>query len=107
MTAWNLFGAFGAFGIGTALLILGLLSKRLGKATRARSSYVGFYAAATILYLNALLQAANAVLNFAPPDLLMSDPLWLFAYIGLPALGVTLGIIFAWRYWSWLLAERD
>jgi hypothetical protein len=107
MTAWNLFGAFGAVGIGTALLILGLLSKRLGKATRARSSYAGFYAATFILYVTALLQVANALLNFATPDMLMTEPLWLFAYIGLPALGVTLGIIFAWRYWSWLLAERD
>ena len=28
-------------------------------------------------------------------------------YLGLPAIAVTMGVISAWRYWSWLLAERN
>jgi hypothetical protein len=32
---------------------------------------------------------------------------WVLLYNGLPALAVTLGLFVAWRYWSWLLAERN
>ncbi len=107
MTFLNLFGALGMMGIGIALVILARLSKRLGKATRSKPYYIGFYVGAIFLFSVAVLQSLNAIFNFAPPDLLAAEPVWAVVYHGFPALGITLGLYFAWRYWSWLLAERD
>ncbi|MCK6576767.1 MAG: hypothetical protein L6Q98_01545 [Anaerolineae bacterium] len=87
-----------------AFLVLGLLSRKLGTATRARSYYLGFFAAAMCMlvsggarFLYALLPVeSGTVADFA--RVLMID--------GLPALAATLAVMMAWRYWSWLLAER-
>ncbi|KXK23614.1 MAG: hypothetical protein UZ15_CFX003000563 [Chloroflexi bacterium OLB15] len=107
MTLLNLFSALGMAGIGIALVIFARLSKRLGAATRSRPYYVGFYVGAIFVFSVAVLHALNAIFNFAPPDLLVADPVWAVVFHGLPALGITIGLYFAWRYWSWLLAERD
>jgi hypothetical protein len=103
----ELIGAIAPLGIGIALLVLGLLSRRLGKATRARPLYTGFFAAAALLFITALLHIANAFIQFAPLGAPVTDPFWVLVFNGLPAIGVTIGLVLAWRYWSWLLAERS
>lgn len=103
----NLIGALAPAGIGVALVVLGILSRRLGKATRARPLYAGFYAAAALLFVTAGLHIANAFLNFANVNEQVADPFWVVLFNGLPAIGVTIGLVLAWRYWSWLLAERS
>lgn len=107
VTALDLLGLCGPLAIGLALVILGLLSKRLGSATRAQRSYPGFYVAAGLVFLSVAAQAANLVFDLVSEEALTDSFLWVFLYNGLPALGVTVGVIFAWRYWSWLLAERS
>lgn len=107
MTALDLFGLCGPLSIGLALIVLGLLSKRLGNATRAPQYYAGFFVGAGLLFLSVAAQAANLVFDLARADELTGSLLWVFLYNGLPALGVTVGVVFAWRYWSWLLAERN
>ncbi|MCU0499565.1 MAG: hypothetical protein MUF87_19620 [Anaerolineae bacterium] len=82
--------------IAFALIILGLLSRKLGRVTHARPYYGAFFVA------SALIGAAILVRWLTEPL-----ELWMFVYNGLLALGVTLGVLAAWRYWSWLLAERD
>ncbi|HLU12286.1 MAG TPA: hypothetical protein VK003_21590 [Oceanobacillus sp.] len=107
MTALDMLGLCGPASIGIALVILGLLSKRLGSATRAPNYYIGFYVAAGLVFLSVAVQAANLLFDLASGDELIESWVWVFLYNGLPALGVTVGVIFAWRYWSWLLAERS
>jgi hypothetical protein len=99
------FGLLGVGGIGVMLVVLGLLSKRLGAATKAARRYYGFYAAAGFLFASAGVQALNLLLRLAPESALLDAPAWLLVYIGLPAVGVTIGLVYAWHYWSWLLAE--
>jgi hypothetical protein len=96
----------GPVSITVALIVIGLLSKRLGNATRAAPHYVGFFVAALLVGISVIARIVNLGLNLADTEALQ-EPGWVFLYNGLPALGVTLGVIVAWRYWSWLLAERD
>jgi hypothetical protein len=89
--------------IAGALLWLALLSRRLGKVTHAPPHYIGLFVAAALVGASAVLRIVNLWLGV---DV---DGWWGWAllYNGLPALGVTVGLVFAWRYWSWLFAERD
>jgi hypothetical protein len=99
----TLLGLIGPLSVAVALTVMGLLSRRLGEQTHARRYYIGFFAAAALLCASAAAQALDFFFHFswntAPLRTLVND--------GLPALAVTLGVVFAWRYWSWLLAERD
>lgn len=101
------FAIIGLIAIAAALIVVGLLSKRMGEATRAAPFYLGFFLAALLVLVSIVARAANLLLRLVPMNRLLEDPLWILLYNGLPALGLTLGVIFAWRYWSWLLAERD
>ena len=98
---------FSPLSITAALIIMGLLSRRLGRATRAAPYYIGFFVAGGLVGFSALARLVNLLLHIADATMLQQDTLWVLVYHGLPALGVTLGVVFAWRYWSWLLAERD
>ncbi|MFQ3565760.1 MAG: hypothetical protein SNJ59_02065 [Aggregatilineales bacterium] len=106
-TLLDLLSAFGATGIGIALILLGQLSRRLGETTGARRYYLGFFAAAGLLFTSAGAQIINVTLGLVEAEQLVHAPLWITLYNGLPAAGVSLGLYFAWRYWSWLLAETD
>lgn len=97
---------FGISGLLALLFVLGLISKRFGEATRAKPYYLGFFAAQGMLGLSLAARAANLILNLGPADL-TQDFLWVGLYTGLPALAITVSVVVAWRYWSWLLAERD
>jgi hypothetical protein len=83
-----------------AAVVLGLLSRKLGRVTHARPYYLGFFAAA-------FLVAVAVIARLFDLGGLESVVLAWLVYDGFPAAGVTLGVLFAWHYWSWLLAERD
>ncbi len=99
----GLLGLLGLFSVACALIVLGLLSRRLSKQTHAKRHYYAFFAAAVLVALSIAAQFLDLLYHF-PHD---SAALWLLLDDGLPAIAVTIGVIFAWRYWSWLLAERD
>lgn len=99
-----LFGLLGPFSIAVTLLIMGLLSKRLGDQGKARPYYLGFFAGATLLGISTGAQVLDLLIRFPHAEF---DLLWVILAEGFPALAVTLGVISSWRYWSWLLAERD
>ena len=107
MMLLNVIGVAGLAGVALALIILGLLSKRLGKATRTSRHYLGFFVAAELLLVSVAAQITNLLFHIASVDDLAASFIWVFVYSGLPAIGVTVGLYFAWHYWSWLLAERD
>ena len=89
-----------------ALLGMGILSRRLGAATRAPRYYRGFFIAAFIQMISTGAVAANSLFGLADADTLINSIEWVLIYNGLPALAVTIGVYLGWRYWSWLLAER-
>lgn len=97
----------GQLAILVALLVIGLLSKRLSYSTRAKPFYRTFYLAAALMLIGIAARLANALVFHTPPDALPQDLLWVLLYTGIPAASVTIGVLGAWRYWSWLLAERS
>lgn len=105
MTPYDLFGLLSTIGIGVALILLGLLSKRLGKASKARPHAWGFTIAAGFLFISAALQLLNILVQWVTPGAAPDSPLWVVVYNVLPAVGVTIGLLYTWHYWSWLLAE--
>jgi hypothetical protein len=86
-----LFAVLGPIAISVTFVVMGLLSRRLGRVTRTRPYYAGFFLAALLVGLGLLAR----ILDQAP------------VYTGLLALGVTTAAFVAWRYWSWLLSERS
>jgi hypothetical protein len=105
---WSgLFGLLGLSSIGVALLVMGLLSKRLGSVTRAPRYYLGFYVATLMVALSLLARLLNVGRGVAAVAVLNRDLGWVLLYNGIPALAITLGLFVGWRYWSWLLAERN
>jgi hypothetical protein len=100
----GLFALVGLFSIAVALVVLGLLSRRLGQVTRAPRYYLGFFVAAVLLIVSLLFRLFNVIQSYIPAT---DDPVAVIFYIGLPAFALTISLMIAWRYWSWLLAERS
>jgi lysylphosphatidylglycerol synthetase-like protein (DUF2156 family) len=90
--------------LATSLVWLALLSRRLGRVTHAPPYYIGLLAAAFLLLLAAVVRLVN---DLNGVQVQTANAWWVAVYTGLPALAVTIALVFAWRYWSWLLAERD
>lgn len=97
--------ALGMGSVAALMLILALLSKRLGSVTRTPRYYIGLYASSVLVIISVLMRLWNMIQGVSAADL-SRDPTWVVIYIGLPALAFTIAVIVAWRYWSWLLAER-
>lgn len=107
-TAWTgILSMIGLVSISAALVVLGLLSRRLGQVTHASPRYIGFFIAAALVGAGALARLLHLQVHIHTLTTLHHNIIWVLLYNGLPACGVTLGVIVAWRYWSWLLAERD
>ncbi|GAB4314234.1 MAG: hypothetical protein Kow00117_06590 [Phototrophicales bacterium] len=94
----QLFGLIGLLSIAIMMFVLGMLSQRLGRVTRAAPYYYGFFLSAIFVLIG-----VGARLVY-PVD--SDDPAWVLLVNGTPALGITIGLVVAWHYWSWLLAER-
>jgi hypothetical protein len=102
-------GAFGALGMASitiTLLIMGTLSQRLGRVTKAPLYYIGFYIAAILVGLGVVSRIINLNDDISASSELHRRVLWVLLYNGGPVVGITIGLFFAWRYWSWLLTER-
>jgi hypothetical protein len=99
-----LLGLLGPISSMVALIVVGLLSRQLGEQTNAKRFYLGFFAAAILILISIAAQFLDLIFHIPHNDSLV---LWIFVDDGLPAIAVTVGVVFAWRYWSWLLAERD
>lgn len=100
-----LLSTLGPLGICMMFLVLGELSRRLGRVTRVRAYHRGFYFSALLMGLNTLLHVLLAV-GVPLPAVLRSEGVLMVVFAGFPALSLTIGLGVAWRYWSWLLAER-
>lgn len=96
----------GPISICVALVVMALLSKRLGSVMRTPRYYLGFYVAAGLMAVSVLARLLNIGRGDALASTLGHDPVSVVLYIGLPSISITVGLVIAWRYWSWLLAER-
>lgn len=101
----GLLGLVGPAAISVMLIILGLLSRRLGSVTRTPRYYLGLFLSAGLMLLSAAARAWNLGRGVAPAAI-SQEPGWVLLYVGVPALALTLSLVVVWRYWSWLLAER-
>ena len=102
----GIFAIVGMVSISAALLLMGHLSRRIGRVTGSGPYYLGFYVAAALVMIGAVARSMHIASGSDAIGRLHHYILWVMMYNGAPALGVTLGVIVAWRYWSWLLAER-
>jgi hypothetical protein len=107
MFDWTgLVGVVGPTAVVVALVVLGSLSKRLGSVTRTPRYYRGFYIAAALMLVSIIARVVNIGRGVSEAAYLSESPTWVLFYIGFPAVAYTLSVVIAWRYWSWLLAER-
>ncbi len=90
--------------------ILARLSEKLGAVTRMPAYYrwfgvgIGFLGIALISQLLRITVSLTGQTSYP----LFNDPLFYLVTYYLPmAIGVTIGLAVTWRYWSWLLSERD
>ncbi|MEO8611955.1 MAG: hypothetical protein ABI690_28915 [Chloroflexota bacterium] len=102
----GLFALIGPLSIAIAMTVMALLSKRLGSVMRTPRYYLGFYVAAGLMAISIVARLLNIGRGDDIVATLSQNPVSVLFYIGLPAIAVTLGMVAAWRYWSWLLAER-
>lgn len=104
-----LIAPFGPVALIAVIFLLDLyftLSQRLGEVTRMRPYYRRFWIAGLSVGLAAVVQVLRtaAHLSQAPQvAFLLSPVLSIFAFHLPLLLGVVVGVLTAWRYWSWLL----
>lgn len=101
------FNLIGMFSIFIMLIVVALLSKRLGIVTRARRYYLGFYVAALLMGISILVRLLSSPVDVNANMTLQQDALTIIIYSVFPAVSLTLAVVIAWRYWSWLFAERN
>lgn len=94
----TLLSAAGPLSIGVSLVVVGLLSQRLGAVTKMHGHYRWFFVAAAFVGFSALIRLLQVN---AGEDSTLS-----LIYSATFALGITIGVVAAWYYWSWLFGER-
>ena len=90
--------------------ILARLSEKLGAVTRMSSYYRWFWAGIGFLgiALTSQLLRITVSLTGQTSYALLGDPLFYLVTYHVPmAIGVSIGLAVTWRYWSWLLTERN
>jgi hypothetical protein len=90
--------------------ILARLSEKLGAVTRMAPYYRWFWVGTGFLAVGLLSQLAciSASLTGQSGNGLFASPLFYLVTYHIPlVIGVSIGLAITWRYWSWLLTERD
>jgi hypothetical protein len=90
--------------------ILAKLSERFGSVIKMRPQYRYYYLALVFLLIGWIAQLLVMAADLMPATLqnwLHSFWFVLLAYYLPVTIGVTIGLIITWRYWSWLVAERN
>ena len=102
----SLFGTFGTLSVIYLLYILLKLSQRLGSVEKMAPTYKYYYIAIIFVavgYITSLL-VVLAPQSFA--GWLASPWVLILGYYLPMSIGVTVGLVVTWRYWSWLLTNR-
>lgn len=98
-TLWAVLSTLGPIAITLMLVVIGLLSERLGAVTRMPPYYRWFFVAAlfTSLSIAARLVAATGG----------NTEFLAVVYLTGLTIGLTIGLSAAWYYWRWLFSERQ
>jgi hypothetical protein len=103
-------GSLGLASLVYALVILAQFGRKLGVVTKMRPFYKGYYLAASLVSVDLVIRFVRASVFWAPPGTipssLTSSAFYLFLYHLPLAVGLCLGLLITWHYWSWLLKER-
>jgi hypothetical protein len=105
-----LLGTLGTLSLLLLFYILAKLSERFGSVIKMRPLYRSYYAAIFFLAAGYASHSLWAVSYLAPesvPVWLTSTWLTFLTYHLSLAIGVTIGLVTTWRYWSWLVAEYN
>jgi hypothetical protein len=106
----SLLGALGTLSILILIYILAKLSERFGAVIKMRPRYRYYYVALVFLLVGWIAQLLVMAVNLMPAniqDALNSTWFLLLAYYLPVTIGVTIGLVITWRYWSWLVAGRN
>ena len=99
----------GTDGLIILFFILVTLSEQLGSDQRLPESFRYYYIALFFLIIGYLTHVVIARVSLTPeefPSWLNSSWFQLLAYHLPLSIGVTIGLIVTWGYWSWLITER-
>lgn len=104
----TLLGSLGTLSVIYLLYILAKLSQRLGSVEKMTPYYRYYYVANAFVIIGTVSHIVIARVALSPQDF----PNWLIApwfivlahYLPL-TIGVTIGVVVTWRYWSWLIFE--
>jgi hypothetical protein len=90
--------------IGVALVVLALLSQRLGAVTKRPPLYRWYFLSVAIIGVAVILRIMSLSAPVGP-DFDYDNMMTLLYDIAL-VIGLSLAVMIAWRYWGWLLSER-
>ena len=102
----SLLGVAAPFAIAVTLIVLGLLSQRLGAVTGTPPFYRWFYVSSLLVSLAAFFAALNVLSAYTDgAGILYEEGFYLLTYGAPMVIGMTISAVVAWRYWGWLLGE--
>jgi hypothetical protein len=107
---FTLLSPLGTISIIFLFFILARLSEKLGAITRMPPYYRWFWVGIGFLgiaLISQFLQISVSLTKQTSYQWLDSSLFYLVTYYLPMAVGVTIGLAITWRYWSWLLTERD
>ena len=103
----NLLGVAAPVAIAMTLIVLGLLSQRLGAVTHTPPYYQWFYVAAMLVAVAGFFQTLYVLsIQVGETGLLHEKSFYTLTYSAPLALGLTISVVVSWRYWGWLLSEH-
>jgi len=103
-------GTLGTLSILFLFYIFARLSERFGAVTKMPPFYRYYYVALVFLTVGAIAHILVVRAHWAykqPPDWLMSPWFLVLAHFLPLTIGVTIGLVITWRYWSWLVSKRN
>jgi hypothetical protein len=101
-------GTLGTLSIIILFYIFAKLSERLGSVERMEPMYRYYYVAIFFLAIGYITHLLLANVILSPEDFpawLTSPWLPLLGYYIPLTIGVSIGLVVTWRYWSWLVTE--
>ncbi len=106
----TLLSPVGTVSIMVLFLFLARLSEKLGAVTRMSAHYRWLWVGIGCLGIALISQLLRITVSLTGQTSypLLNDPFFYLVTYHVPmAIGVTIGLIVTWRYWSWLLTERN
>jgi len=106
----SILGTLGTLSIIFLFYILARLSERLGSVEKMAPIYRYYYLTLVLLAIGWAVHLLVARASLTPasfPNWLLSPEFILLAHYMPLAVGVTIGIIVTWRYWSWLFTQLN